>query len=213
MAYKKQKQYRLPDHDYAQAGEYFNTICTKDREHFLGEVQQDVMVLSEVGKIAQTHLLEIPDRFSNVVLDEWVVMPNHIHMILIIINGCRNMINHVPTVTTNKSGISNNPMELPVDTIGKMMRWYKGRVSYECRKSGLAFKWQARFHDHIIRDRSSLDNIRLYIQDNPLCWEEDVFNPGSRAHKSLVAILISICLHPGKFREHPYLCPLQNLPP
>ncbi len=202
MAYKKQKQYRLPDHDYAQAGEYFNTICTKDQEHFLGEVQQGVMVLSEVGRIAQTHLLEIPDRFSNVVLDEWVVMPNHIHMILIIVGDRRNMINHVPTinhvstVTTNKSGILNNPMELPVDTIGKMMRWYKGRVSYECRKSGLEFKWQARFHDHVIRDRSSLDNIRQYIQDNPLCWEEDVLNSGSRAHQE-------------KFDSHPdkYLPP------
>ena len=193
MAYKKQKQYRLPGYDYAQAGEYFITICTRDREHFLGEIQQGVMVLSEVGKIAQTHLLEIPDRFSNVVLDEWVIMPNHIHMILIIVGDRRNMINHVPTKTTNKSGISNNPMELPNDTIGKMMRWYKGRVSYECRKSGLAFKWQARFHDHIIRDRSSLDNIRLYVQDNPLCWEEDVFNPGSRAHQQKFGI------HPDKY--------------
>ena len=73
-------------------------------------------------------------------------------------------------------------MELPVDTIGKMIRWYKGRVSYECQKAELNFAWQARFHDHIIRDKNSLGNIHQYVQDNPLCWEEDVFNPGSEAH-------------------------------
>jgi REP element-mobilizing transposase RayT len=196
VAYKRQKQYRLPGHDYAQAGEYFITICTKDRECFLGEIQQGAMVLLEAGKIAQTHLLEIPERFGNVVLNEWVIMPNHIHMILIIVGDRRNMINHVPTVKTNKSGIPNNPMEMPDDTIGKMIRWYKGRVSYECRKPGLVFKWQDRFHDHIIRDRRSLENIRRYVQDNPLRWEEDIFNVGSGAHRE-------------KFGSHPdkYLSP------
>ncbi|MEK6476251.1 hypothetical protein WJR50_01910 [Catalinimonas sp. 4WD22] len=102
------------------------------------------MHLSEAGTIAKDNLLMIPEQFNNTVLDEWVVMPNHIHMILIIdggnMTGSRSMINHGPT----KSGIPNNPMELPVDTIGKMMRWYKGKVSYECRKQGHTFAWQAR---------------------------------------------------------------------
>jgi len=82
---------------------------------------------------------------------------------------------HVP----NKSGIPNNPMELPQDTIGKMMRWYKGRVSFECRKSGIAFAWQSRFHDHIIRDSRALEHIRQYIRDNPLRWEENMYYPGA----------------------------------
>ncbi|MGB3779989.1 MAG: hypothetical protein WA960_16620 [Tunicatimonas sp.] len=105
-------------------------------------------------------------------------------MILIIDRS--NMINppwtrHVPTETTNKSGIPNNPMESPVDTIGKMIRWYKGRVSYECRKLGLNFAWQARFHDHIVRDQRSLNNIRQYILNNPSYWAENVFSSGSSA--------------------------------
>lgn len=78
MAYKKQKQYRLPGYDYARPGEYFITICTKDREHFLGEIEEGVMCLSKVGVIAKTHLLEIPARFDDIVLDEWIVMPNHV---------------------------------------------------------------------------------------------------------------------------------------
>ncbi|MDF9800258.1 hypothetical protein OKW21_005521 [Catalinimonas alkaloidigena] len=87
----------------------------------------------------------------------------------------RRAINHVPT----KSGILNNPMEMPVDTIGKMMRWYKGKVSYQCRRQGYEFSWQSRFHDHIIRDDRSLERIRQYIQHNPLQWEEGMFHPSS----------------------------------
>ncbi len=184
MGFKQQKQYRLPGYDYAQAGEYFITMCTKDREHLFGEVHQGTVVLSEAGITAQTILLKIPEQFKNALLDAWVIMPNHVHMILVIHETCRimigrNMINHVPT----KSGIPNNPMELPADTIGKMMRWYKGRVSYECKKSGIKFTWQARFHDHIIRNKRSLENIRRYVQDNPLRWEEDMFNADSDAYR------------------------------
>ncbi len=179
MEYKNEKQYRLPGYNYAQSGEYFITICTKDRRHLFGEIQQGTMQLSGAGLIAQTHLIEIPNQFNHVKLDEWVIMPNHVHMILII-DG-RNMtvrcaINHVPTNQFHtKSGIPNNPMKLPQNTIGKMIRWYKGRVSYECRKQKIDFGWQARFHDHIIRNRRSLENIRQYIRDNPLKWQQDMF--------------------------------------
>lgn len=177
MGYKRQKQYRLPAYDYSQAGEYFITICTKDRQHYFGHIQDGVMHLSKTGSIAKDNLLMISDQFTNTVLDEFVIMPNHVHMILVI--DCKNVtvrraINHVLTdYVPTKSGIPNNPMELPVDTIGKMIRWYKGRVSYLCRKLGHEFYWQSRFHDHIIRDRRSLENIRRYIQDNPLRWKDD----------------------------------------
>ena len=178
MPYKQHKQYRLLGYDYAREGAYFITICTKDRIHYFGQVQDGMMHLSDIGTIAKDNLLMIAERFKNTVLDEFVIMPNHVHMILIIdrknVTG-RNVINHVPT----KSGIPNNPMELPQDTIGKMMRWYKGKVSYECRKQGHTFAWQARFHDHIIRDDRSLEKIRRYIQHNPLQWEEDMFHPAS----------------------------------
>lgn len=181
MTYKRQKQYRLPGYDYAGPGEYFLTICTKDRQHFLGEISQGRMQLSEAGGIAKKILREIPGKFENVLLDEWVIMPNHIHMILMIYKEGRNMINHVPTVNhvpaKNKSGILNNPMELPYDTIGKIIRWYKGRVKFECGKQDLSyFAWQARFHDHIVRNARDLERIRQYLRDNPLRWDIDGFN-------------------------------------
>lgn len=183
MAYKKQKQHRLPGYDYSSAGEYFLTICTKDRQHFFGYIANGVMHLSDAGRIARDIMLMIPQQFENTILDEWVVMPNHVHLILIIngsnrsknlING-GDMINHVPTGNANKSVIPNNPMELPQDTIGKMMRWYKGRVSFDCGKLEGSFTWQSRFHDHIIRDRRALENIRQYIRDNPRRWKGDCF--------------------------------------
>ena len=188
MDYQKQKQYRLPGYDYSQPGEYFITICTKDRQHLFGGIQQSTIQLSDAGLIAKTHLIELPRRFDHVLLDEWVIMPNHIHMILMIDKDCRNLtvrraINQVPTdQIPTKSGIPNNPMELPQNTVGKMIRWYKGRVTYECRKQKIGFSWQARFHDHIIRSKRSLEDIRQYIQDNPLRWQDDVFNSHSSAY-------------------------------
>jgi len=74
MAYKKHKQYRLPGYDYSQAGKYFITICTRDRQHYFGLVQRGIMHLSEAGIIARDILLMVPDQFENVVLDEWVIM-------------------------------------------------------------------------------------------------------------------------------------------
>lgn len=175
MPYKKHKQYRLPGHDYSQAGAYFLTICTQDRQHYFGHITDGVVHLSAAGIIARDNILIIPDQFENVILDEWVIMPNHVHLILMI--NRRDVIIHVPTEIPNKSGIPNNPMELPQDTIGKMIRWFKGRVSFQCRQSGMAFAWQSRFHDHIIRNNHSLENIRRYIQNNPLKWDEDrLFN-------------------------------------
>ena len=138
------------------------------------------MHLSAAGIIARDNLLMTPGQFENAVLDEWVIMPNRVHLILMInrknLINRRDVINHVPTDIPNKSGIPNNPMELPQDTIGKMMQWYKGRVTFDCRKSGISFAWQARFHDHIIRDQRALENIRQYIQDNPLKWKKDCFS-------------------------------------
>lgn len=82
MGYRKQKQYRLPGYNYAQPGEYFITICTKDRQHLFGEIQHGTVRLSNVGLIVQTYLAEIPKQFNYVKLDKWVIMPNHMHMIL-----------------------------------------------------------------------------------------------------------------------------------
>ena len=84
MAYQKQRQHRLPGYDYTQPGSYFITICTHDREHFFGEVKEGQVLLTIIGRIAEVFLQVIPHKFSNSTLDTWVVMPNHVHLILVL---------------------------------------------------------------------------------------------------------------------------------
>ncbi len=183
MSYKFQKQYRLPEYDYSKEGGYFITICTKNQEYYFGDIINDKMYLSEIGKIVRALWLEIPVKFKNVILDEWIIMPNHIHSIILKMNEpCKdyinnlNLINQIPT--RFKSGIKNNPMELKEDTIEKIIRWFKGRVKFEAKHNGFKyFSWQSRFYDHIIRNEKSLNKIRQYIINNPLKWEVDKENP------------------------------------
>ena len=186
---------RLQSWDYSNNGAYFITICTQNRNHFFGKIQNQEMHLSEIGKLAEKYWLEIPEYFPFVEVGSFVVMPNHFHGILII-----NKLNIDSTVETrfiasvNNDGVDdqnktrlivslpgkmggfsadNNPML--TDSISKIIRWYKGRCSFECRKLDPNFGWQSRFHDHIIRNANAFVNIQNYIANNPAKWKEDTF--------------------------------------
>jgi len=89
MGYKFQKRYRLNEFDYLQAGGYFVTICAKNKETYFGDIFNGNMKLSKIGEIAQKIWLEIPNIFDNVMIDEYVIMPNHIHGIIMITNNNR----------------------------------------------------------------------------------------------------------------------------
>jgi REP element-mobilizing transposase RayT len=181
MDYKLKKQYRLPDYDYSEIGYYFVTICTKGKKCCFGDVVERKVRLSGIGEVVKKYWLEIPEHFEDVRVDEWVVMPNHVHGIIVIEkHKCRNetwyasrrnMINHVPT----NHGIKNNPMKLGAISLGRIIRWFKGRVKYEVGKlsNQKHFAWQSRFYDHVIRNEKSLGEIREYIRNNPMKWELD----------------------------------------
>jgi REP element-mobilizing transposase RayT len=167
MSYKQQKQYRLPGYDYSEPGEYFITICTKDRACVLATISKQEIHLSAIGEIASKFIGEITQRHPGIYLDEWVIMPNHIHLILMIENDGRNMHRRVPT------GIQ----PLVKRSVSSVINHFKGNVKRWCNQNGLPeFAWQARYHDHIIRNSRSLERIRQYIRDNPLNWETDVDN-------------------------------------
>lgn len=186
---------RLKDWDYSSNGYYYVTICTKNRENFFGEIKEGEMILSKTGMIADKFWCEIPDHFPFVILDEYIIMPNHIHGIIQIDrdgdtqNRRKDTINRVftntsindtmNTMNTKKGGITkkNNPMLNPF-SLSKIIRWFKGRVSFEINKSlnNLNFAWQSRFYDHIIRDEEDLTRIRDYIKSNPLNWNNDEEN-------------------------------------
>ena len=177
---------RLPGYDYSQAGAYFVTICSQDRLCWFGEIKNSQVILSKSGKIINKIWQLIPQYFENSRLDEFIIMPNHLHGIIILNESYRrHAINRVPTtITTNtiNGGVTGmyNPM-LSNDSLPKIIRWFKGRCTYEIRKKfpDQFFRWQPRFYEHVIRDDISLKNIREYIRHNPLNYNGDNYHPNS----------------------------------
>lgn len=165
MVYKRKKQYRYKGYDYSQNGYYFVTICTKDREMFFGDIENSKMELSEIGLVVKKFWQEIPERFPVASLDECVLMPNHLHGI-IVINNRRNVPRHVPT----RQGVQ----PLVKNSLSSIINHFKGNVKRYCNKNNLEyFSWQSRFHDRIIRDEEELNRIREYVRNNPSRWELD----------------------------------------
>ncbi len=176
---------RKKNYDYSSNGAYFITIVTKNREHFFGKISRknainhvsmddetknvstddaiNRILLSKTGKIAQKYWNEIPEHFPFIRLDEMVIMPNHIHGILWI--GSGNSINRVSTTKINrvstekKGGITGEYNPMFHDNISRVIRWFKGRCTFEINKASKTletqkFGWQSRFHDRIIRDEN-----------------------------------------------------------
>jgi putative transposase len=174
--YKLQKQYRLKNYDYSQNGAYFITICTKNRIDHFGKIENEEMRLSEIGEIAKHFWEEIPNSFTNVQLDQFVVMPNHIHGIIMLLNNGNNNFNmqeekDIQSAAGLSSRVHSNIHPLIKNSISSIINHYKGNVKRWCNKSGYdEFFWQARFYDHIIRNEKSLNNIREYIFYNPIKW-------------------------------------------
>ncbi len=151
------------------------------------------MQLSNVGNLAQKYWYEIPSHFPFVILDAFVVMPNHVHGIIVINKNDnhprRDAINRVPTpmvtpmpppitpspTTTIPGGVTGDKNPMLYENLSRIIRWYKGRVSFESHKIDSSFVWQPRFHDHIIRNGKSYNTISDYIVNNPLKWNEDKF--------------------------------------
>jgi putative transposase len=182
----ERKRNRALWHDYSKPGIYFITICTKDREHYFGKISDKKMELSEIGKIAQQCWEKIPALCSQIELDNYVVMPNHLHGIIIIKNGSRNRHNRGDgkECAENKGtgGASSlQEMERRLQRLPVVMGSYKSIVTKMAHKnqkdSDLFFRWQKSYYDHIIRNKKSLNFIRRYILNNPANWEEDLENP------------------------------------
>ena len=165
---------RLKNYDYSQNGVYFVTICTKNKEDYFGEIENEKINLNEAGKIANKYWLEIPNHFPSVRLGEFIVMPNHLHGIIEIFNDIDEA---VPRLYTGQhplmSRISPKAKSLSV-VIGS----FKSIVSKTINKQlpNLKFFWQPRFYEHIIRKDESLNKIREYIKINPREWKKDKNN-------------------------------------
>ncbi len=171
--------------DYGWNASYYITICTGGRECFFGNIEDGKVKLSEIGIFADKFWLEIPNHFHYVKLDEYIIMPNHIHGIIIIDN--KNLINNVaetpnfgietPNLGVSKAKIGGKNDKWKSGVLGVIINQYKRICTIESRKINSEFIWQSRFHDHVIRDQKSLDNIRAYIKENPKKWKGDEFKP------------------------------------
>ena len=165
---------RLKGHDYSQAAAYFVTICTQDRMCLFGDVVDDEMRLNEAGRVAQECWLGIPIHFPHVALDAFVIMPSHVHGIIVIADtaGAKDF-----------SPLQNAmPLRSPSRTIGSIVRGFKIGVTKWFRTHADIYSiWQRDYYEHIIRNDESLNRIRQYILDNPAHWSMDRENPAARA--------------------------------
>ena len=151
---------RLPQFDYASTGIYFITICTRKREKILSSIVgrgldpslQAELTLTPYGVIAEKDLLEIPEHFPDVQILNYVIMPDHLHIIFAL--GCQE---------TEKEG------SRPLPTIPNIIGQYKAGVSRKCKRP----IWQNYYHDHIIRNHFDFEEIWQYIDNNPLQWVLD----------------------------------------
>jgi len=160
---------RLQTWDYGSQGLYFITICTKNRQNYFGEIvakTQNIASLqpTPMGVTAEKNWKEIPLHFPFVELDEFVVMPNHIHGILFFNPP------YLSDWTTNKFGPQSK-------NLASVIRGYKASVKTFSTINQIQFGWQSRFHDHIIHSSKELSNIRQYIINNPVKWGKDKDNP------------------------------------
>jgi len=172
MSKKFLNKYRIPSArlqtwDYGNEGAYYITICTNGRKQYFGEITHGAMILNGKGKMAERFWKEIPEHFPFIELDNFVIMPNHVQGILIINREDRRYaINRV------SGGVTGNKNPMFHRNISRIIRWYKGRCSFEIKKICPVFAWQPRFYDHIIRDAADRERIRNYITYNPANWKE-----------------------------------------
>lgn len=188
------KSIRLKGYDYSFPGFYFVTVCTKNRFEWFGSVKNGEMILNEYGNIARDCWLDLPDHYANCKLDEFVIMPNHAHGIIIITDrrersvtvppDNNGVIQHTDATKQSPDGDRNGLKPFPTKHgLSEFMRAFKTFSSKNINKIQPqyitdTFQWQKSFHDRIIRNDDELNRIRQYIATNPVRWECDQNNPG-----------------------------------
>lgn len=195
--------YRGPDrklnrwqgYNYSMPGQYYITICTQKRICCFGEVVDENMVLNDLGKIVKKQWLWLPENFDYIKLDEWVIMPNHLHGIIEIKNeNYYGLTGNGMTVGNGLNGkifgngcTVGNVLErslhdpdkskiLPLYRIIGALKTTSSKLIHQ-NQNNIYFQWQKSFHDRVIRNEDELNNIRYYIQQNPAKWAEDRNNP------------------------------------
>ena len=174
---------RLPFYDYAQAGAYFITVCTQNRECLFGEIVDEEMRLNDSGRMVEEWWKGLKKKFSSLEMDGFVVRPNHFHGILVIVRS--------PVITTNVGAAPRGRPDKEghphrgAPTLGDIIGWFKTMTTNEYTRGVKNLDWpifpgklwQRNYYEHVIRDEEELNKIREYIILNPKKWELDRENP------------------------------------
>lgn len=182
---KYKDKYRIPSsraawHDY-DGGSYFITICTKYREHDFGEIEDGKMILSEIGAHTQECIEEISQHNPYAEIPSFVIMPNHLHLIVII--DYDKTPHDKRTVDIVSTPVETFPeKKTPIERATEMQSWlsvvirqFKQSITRYAHENNIDFAWQTRFHDHIIRDNDEMNGIANYIKNNVANWRQDKF--------------------------------------
>ena len=182
MDIRHRKQIRLKKYDYSDNGWYFVTICTQNRECLFGNIVNNKMILNQNGLLINDNWKQLINKFP-IELDEFVIMPNHVHGIIIIrqtnIVGVSFMkpetkmiiskSNHHMGLLNIKKGLINQ-----TPTLGLIIRYFKSKCTYRIHKYGFNNDiWQRNYYEHVIRNEFDLNRIRQYIRENPMNWADD----------------------------------------
>lgn len=172
MNYKNHVSLRMPKWDYTWAGVYFITTCTKDRCCYFGNVVNGEMNLTNLGAIADVLWHEIPNHSENIELGPFIVMPNHIHGVLILKNAKDEVINY----EERKDIVVQRFQNPGKNSISSIVGGYKAAVTKHLKRMGYLFAWQSGFYDEIIRDVYAYHNVKRYIENNPKNWKGDKYD-------------------------------------
>jgi putative transposase len=159
--YPQRRHVRLRDYDYSQAGGYYVTICTANRRHLFGSITDAAMHPNAVGRVVEEEWLRLAERWKSVEIDAYVVMPNHFHGVLILLDGDKQ----------NAVGRVKRP------SLSMLVNQFKSRVTKRVANLGATSTevWQRGFFDHVIRDERDLLEKRSYIENNPAKWQDDKY--------------------------------------
>lgn len=183
---KYKGRYRIPSarawwHQY-NGGTYFVTICTKNREHFFGEIKDGVITLSMIGEYLNQQILSTPEvrPDMNLEIPTFTIMPNHVHLLVVIGDNVYNT--PVDYMSEQKCMDSLDALENSFSSqrknLASVIRGIKTATTSFALKNDIWFGWQARYHDHIVRDIDELNAISCYIENNVAKWKEDEFYDG-----------------------------------
>ena len=154
------KRTRLPGFDYSQPGAYFITACAHNQRCIFGGVAGNLVRLSKYGHIVQDIWLSLPQYYSYISLDAFIVMPNHIHGILIY------------------TGTNGDCQRVALPGVVGSLKSYSTRTINKLRSNSTPPVWQRGFYEHVLRPEEDINDYRQYIEENPLKWHLDELNAG-----------------------------------